>query len=403
VRLLTAFAAALLAASACRAAENPYAPLPASASAVDKMVRASLFGETGADAALEAWLKTNPNAPADQRKAALHRLCGDYGVHSSADAALTACTEGAKLDPDLHSDLSIIQALKGAPALKATGSTRAPLTWNPEGSQSVDVTSNGVTSSWIVDTGAEISVVTVSNAKAMGVRMAKGSFTVGSTTADVQGGIGIVPKLTIGTATVENVPVLVLPDAQLSIAGLPTIPGILGLPVMTAFKRIAWLDGGATLALGEAAPTVPAGAPKLYWHEEGLGLAIKTAQGEQGAHLDTGANRTDLRPPGLTLLSPAERTKGYTRVAKVGGAGGIVERPEEHFPSVALTVAGVPILLSDVSVNSQSQEGAGRVGMDTILQMNSFVLDLEHLRVSATPWTGAPRTPPKPAIAPPVG
>lgn len=390
-------------ATACQAGDNPYAPLPANASTVDKLVRASLFGEPGADATLEAWLKANPTASADQRKAALHRLCGDYGVHSRTEAAVAACTEGAKLEPGLHGDLSIVQAMKGAPPLKATGSTRAPLTWNPEGSQSVDVTANGVTSPWIVDTGAEISVVTVSNAKAMGVKMAKGSFTVGSTTADVQGGIGLIPKLTIGMATVENVPVLVLPDAQLSIAGLPTIPGILGLPVMTAFKRVAWLDGGATLALGDAAPTVPAGAPKLYWHEEGLGLAIKTAQGEQGAHLDTGANRTDLRPPGLVLLSPAERTKGYTRVAKVGGAGGIVERPEEHFPTVAFSLAGVPIQLADVSVSSQNQEGAGRIGMDAILQMNTFVLDLEHLRVSATPWTGAPRTPPKPAIAPPVG
>ena len=143
MRLLTAFAATLLAATACRAAENPYAPLPTSASPVDKLVRASLFGEAGADAALEAWLKANPKAPAGQRKAALHRLCGDYGVHSRTDAALTACTEGAKLEPDLHSDLSIIQALKGAPPLKATGSARAPLTWNPEGSQSVDITSNG--------------------------------------------------------------------------------------------------------------------------------------------------------------------------------------------------------------------------------------------------------------------
>jgi hypothetical protein len=68
-----------------------------------------------------------------------------------------------------------------------------------------------------------------------------------------------------------------------------------------------------------------------------------------------------------------------------------------------MTLAGVPVRLSDVSVNSQSQEGAGRVGMDALLQMNTFVLDLEHLRVSATPWTGPPRAPPKPAISPPVG
>ena len=352
--------------------------------------------------ALEAWLKANPTAPVEQRKAAYRRLCADYDVHSQTDAAVIACSAGLKLDPDLHGDLAIVEALKGAPALKATGSTRVPLTWNPEGSQSVDVTAGGVTSPWIFDTGAQITTVTVSVAKAMGARMAKGSFTVGSTTADVQGGIGLIPCLTIGSAAIENVPVLVLPDAQLTIGGLPTIPGILGLPVMTAFKRVAWLDGGATLALGDAAPTVPAGAPKLYWHQEGLGLAIKTPLGEQGAHLDTGANRTDLRQPGLALFSEAERAKVFVKTAKTGGAGGIVERQEQHFPSVAFSMAGVPIQLTDISVNPANQDGAGRIGMDAILQMDTFVLDLEHLRVSATPWTGPPRAPPKPEVKPPA-
>jgi clan AA aspartic protease (TIGR02281 family) len=391
--------AALAVATACEAGENPFAPLPADATAVDKLVRASLFGDPKADPALEAWLKANPSGPAAERNKAYHRLCNDYGIHSQTEPALKACTDGLALEPQLAGNLAIVAALKGAGPLTASGSARVPLTWNPQGSQSVDITVGGVTVPWIVDTGAEISVVTTSNAKAMGVMMAKGDFTVGSTTADVQGGIGLIEEMKIGAATVRNVPVLVLPDKQLSIAGLPTIPAILGLPVMTAFKRVGWIDGGTVLALGSAAPAVPANAPKLYWHEEGVGISLKTAAGEQGAHLDSGANRTDLRPPGLGLLSEAEKAAGFTRVAKTGGAGGLVERQEQHFPQVAFAIAGAPIVLKDIAVNSANTEGAGRIGMDAVIQLDEFVLDLEHMRVVARPWTGAPRIQPKPAIA----
>jgi hypothetical protein len=36
--------------------------------------------------------------------------------------------------------------------------------------------------------------------------------------------------------------------------------------------------------------------------------------------------------------------------------------------------------------------------MDAVIQLDEFVLDLEHMRVLAKPWTGPPRTPPKPSL-----
>jgi predicted aspartyl protease len=317
-----AFALAALSfalATACRAGENPYVPLPADATAVDKLVRASEFGDPNADPALETWLKANPAAPASERRNAYRRLCSDYGVHSQTDLAIKACTSAVALQPELAPDLALVKGLKGAGPLTTSGSARAPLNWNPEGSQSADITVGGVTSAWIVDTGAQISVVNASTAKAMGVKMAKGDFTIGTSTADVQGGVGLIETMKIGAATVHNVPVLVLPDAQLAVGGFPTIPGILGLPVMTAFKRIGWVDGGATLVLGEAAPMVPADAPKLYWHPEGVGLSLKTPQGEQGAHLDRRRRRAD-RAPG-TAFSRARLRHGRRADPAQGRAG----------------------------------------------------------------------------------
>src|SRR6185369_12654341 len=145
-----------------------------------------------------------------------------------------------------------------------------------------------------MDTGAEISVLPRSNADRLGVHYLPGRTRVGTTTADVNARVGIIPVLRIGAAEVENVPVLVLPDARLTIGGLPggqarMIPGILGLPVFVAFRRMAWTGHGARLVLGGDGPMPGGPGAPVYWHDDGLGFPVATARGVMGAHFDSGA------------------------------------------------------------------------------------------------------------------
>jgi hypothetical protein len=195
--------------------------------------------------------------------------------------------------------------------------------------------------------------------------------------------MGVVDVLHVGGATVENLPVLVLPDAQLTIAGLPTIPAILGLPAMVAFGRVAWLGGASELALGSAAPEPPPDSPRLYWHEEGVGVPIATARGTRGAHLDSGANASYLRAPGHALLNRLQERSAREHDQRMGGAGGVVQSRHKVLPVLRLRIAGAPVTLRDVSIVEQDHEGAARIGDDVIAQLDELSLDFGTMRVAA--------------------
>lgn len=370
-------------ASPLPSAADPYGP--AGGSVVSGMVRAAQFGEPGADGAIIAWLTSHPDAAERDRQQLEHRLCSDFEVRSAHAAAAKACAAAVALGADDRQDAANSAALAAVPPMRAIGSTRVPLTPNALGSRDALVAARGVSAPWIVDTGAEISVVSQSLAGRMGVRVLAAAIDAGSTTGDVHGSLGVIDLLRVGDAAIENVPVLVLPDSQLKIGGLPQIQGILGLPVLVAFRRAAWLDGGRMLALGEQAPVAPDASPRPYWHEEGLGIPVSTSRGILGAHLDTGANASFLRRPAHALLDPATEASAREHRGKMGGAGGVVDTREMVYPRLQLAVAGVPVTLADISIDETSDSGAARLGDDLVRQLARLVLDFEHMKVFAEP------------------
>ena len=349
------------------------------------MLRQSQFGAPGAAAAIESWLQANPKALASERAALWHRLCSDYGVRGWYEADLRACLAEATVAPkgEADDDIAMARALQGLPPVRAIGATTVPLIANKLGSRSASIAVNGFVVPWFIDSGAEVSVVSQSVASRIGGRMLSGGVRDGTTTSSVDGRMGVVDLLHIGKASVENLPVLVLPDEQLTIAGLPTIPAILGLPALLAFHRVAWLDHATTLALGDAAPLPAADSPRFYWHEEGVGVPISTVRATRGAHLDSGANASYLRAPGHALLSRAQERSARTHDRRLGGAGGVVQSRQKVLPRLTLKIAGAPVTLHDVSIAEQDHEGAARIGDDAISQLAELTLDFDHMRVAA--------------------
>ena len=182
----------------------------------------------------------------------------------------------------------------------------------------------------------------------------------------------------------ENVPVLILPDAQLMVGNVHQIDGILGLPVMVAFGRVAWVDAGRSLALGEAAPKARPSSPRVYWHDEGLGVPVSTPREILGAHLDTGANATDWREEGLPLLDPGTIAAATDEIAHVGGAGGVVEVKQKQLPSTHLSPRPSAGHAPKVSgSNGPGPTSAARIGMDAVSQFGVFI---PRFRANADGW-----------------
>jgi hypothetical protein len=117
-----------------------------------------------------------------------------------------------------------------------------------------DLTVDGVRGSWLLDTGANFSVVTKSFAKRLGLRALPG-FT--QTTSGISGienplQVAVMPTLEMGGAELHNVVVLIFDDANLNVSlgkEAYQIQGIIGYPVFQALGVITFLhEGGSRLA-----------------------------------------------------------------------------------------------------------------------------------------------------------
>ncbi|WP_084238726.1 retropepsin-like aspartic protease [Sphingomonas asaccharolytica] len=377
---------ALLLAQTALPQPNVYAP-PPKAGTAERLAYDAQLGGAAEDAAIEAWLAVHADAPAALRAMLFHRLCNDYGVTLGGEKRVTACAEANKLAPDGEdaSDEKIAEAFRAAPPIRAHGGATVATIANPLGSKSANVTVNGITLPWFMDTGAEISVVTESTAAKLGVRVLPGSSDVGTSTSNrVTGKLGVIDKATIGAATVENLPVLILPDAMLKLGKDYTIPAIFGLPAFAALGRIAWLDGGARLALGSAAPMPKGKTVRVYWHEDGLGIPITTAVGTMGAQFDSGADSTDLRKPGLALLTTDQIASATERNTTVGGAGGFVTTKVRVLPRLDYSIGDIPLTAFKVDIDD-SEDGAGRIGSDMIAQLKLLTIDFATMTLQASP------------------
>lgn len=382
--VLAASVVACLTPSAAIAAseQDPYAPLAPNRPEIERLVRDARFGEPGADAALLAWLEEHPDAGAAERILGYGVLCDIYGARSVNTQRATVCeARHAAGAPDRG--LPMHQVLAKVPPVRTIGSARLALIHNRWGGTSVPVTANGETLPWFVDTGAEVTVLSRSTADKVRPRLLGQSVTVGSSTSTVSGELAVIDHLRIGEAAVENVPVLILPDKLLGVSTGEAIPAILGLPVLNAFRRIAWLDHGSTLALGEEAPPVENANHRIYWHKDGIGIPLRTAAGVMGALFDSGANVTSLREPFLALMSPDELANAEEREFRTAGAGGVLVQRGREFASVRLVVGGVPITLTKIGIEAGSEEDAARAGMDLVYAVELFVLDFEHMTMRA--------------------
>jgi hypothetical protein len=314
-------------------------------------------------------------------------LCA-FDLHLAQYAkAVPACEKAVALNPkgDDANTLAIARLLVGQPAPRAHGSARLPVTPGVH----VPVKAGGFNGMAIADTGAEISVMMQSVAKTAHVKMLGASRNVGSTTGDVSGHIGLIPAVKLGDAEVTNLPVLVLPDAQLTVSdGKKTmsLPFILSLYALADFGRIAWLDHGKWLALGSAAPPSLPGAVPMIWHPMGIAVPLQGPGGARAAQFDTGADFSYLFDSGVSLLSDADRAAIVSATRKIGGVGGIVEEKVRRVPQAHLMLAGQPLLLTNIDVAKQPETGeAARLGEDVLQTYSEVVFDFGAMTFSVVP------------------
>jgi hypothetical protein len=295
-------------------------------------------------------------------------------------------------DPD---DAGVAHVLGSAPPQTITwnGPVHLKTERNPMGLLVTDLTVNGVQAPWLLDTGANQSVVSRSFARRLKLDPLPGNA---ETQAGITGienpmRIAVLPEVEIGGATVRNIVVLILDDSNLHFNLGKTnyqIDAVLGYPVFQAlgavtFEHNGWFDAGpsALPSAGGSPLYMDLLTPVIVCDVEGQPLPFS---------LDTGAESSELSLRYYRRFLSQTKALAWKRGKNQSwGAGGLVKRTIYLQPKLSLAVGGTTATLEHVSIFTGKMGGIdefyGNLGQDLLAPYASFTIDFTNMRFRLGP------------------
>lgn len=259
---------------------------------------------------------------------------------------------------------------------------------NPLGVVTTELSIHGVRSAWILDTGANQSVISRTLADRLQLAMLPGiAHTAGGVTG-IENPIrlALLPEMPLGGATAHNVPLLVLDDANLTISmgkgRTYRIAGIIGLPVLRALGCVTFHHEGGL----DATKTCDSAAEgsRLEFHML-TPVVLPAVEGQiLPFTLDTGADGTSLS---IRYYKRFASEKPTWKVSKTinGGAGGNIVTNTFLVPAVTFAIGGQTVTTHNLAVFPKKKHADidalfGNMGEDVLQSVSSFTLDFPRMR-----------------------
>lgn len=288
-------------------------------------------------------------------------------------------------------DLARILANSPRPTLDAQGTVRLKTSRkNPLGLITTRLAVNGISSEWILDTGANQSVVTRSFASRLHLRVLPG---VAHTSAGITGTentlhVALLPDLPLGATVAHNVVLLVLDDSSLTFSDgkgqAYRIDGIIGFPVLRALGRLTFHHDGTLEASTDGTATSEGTPLQLRL----LNPVIEASSEGQllPFTLDTGASGTTLSVRYYDRFQ-ADKSGWKTAQTKSFGAGGTTASRSFLVRSLALGIGDHTVNLHNVPILPTVQHSDidalfGNIGEDLFQSVENFTFDFKAMRFS---------------------
>jgi hypothetical protein len=289
-----------------------------------------------------------------------------------------------------NDDSGVAHLLESAPpqTISWNGPLRLKTGRTPISVSETKLTVNGVTQEWLLDTGANMSVVSSSFAQRLRLQPLPGyGQTMGSTGKENRLHVAVLPTIQIGGATLHDVVILILDDSSLNV-GLGTrrfqINAIIGYPVLEALGAITFsgdgfFEGGSSQLLGGI------GTPMFM---DGLMPVVECrVNGDRLVFdFDTGASTSTFFERYYAQFH-VRANDWKEAVNESYGAGGLVRRKVYLIPKVDLRVGGRTATLRRITVfpgptGSGGDDVYGNLGSDVVVGFKSFTLDFENMKFS---------------------
>ena len=247
---------------------------------------------------------------------------------------------------------------------------------------------NGVHATYWFDTGAELSVLTESEAKRFGLRVRPTSGKVGDVNGtQVNTQIAVADELSIGSIRIKHVAFLVLPDNQPPFnEQTPGSRGLIGIPVLLAFETFVWgADGSFEIVIKSSQKSAPHAALCF----DGQRPVVQVAYDKQPLAfvLDTGATNTYLYPLFASAFPELIRSATKTDSHKMEGVGGAKYVEAATLESLKFNIGEFPTTLKSVGVllkpaSAASRFFAGNLGIDLLQQAHQTTFDFKAMTLT---------------------
>lgn len=257
-----------------------------------------------------------------------------------------------------------------------------PTKQNALGLAEVQLSVGGQQQSWILDTWAGQSLVTVSLAHRLGLTVTQATAPLaGPGGKIVSAHAAVIPELKVGTATFRHMAVLVVEDQDFYIPQAKfQFNAILGYPALSALGSVTlYSDGG----LGARKPLASEKLRGSQMMVAGLTplVAVTIEHARRLFLLDTGTQRTYLCER-YWQEHKNELVGQQPHDLRIGGEQAV---PAYTAGSVAIDVGGVPVTLKSVSVLSKPTATGGDnyygvLGQDVMKLFGSCTLDFHDMR-----------------------
>jgi predicted aspartyl protease len=306
------------------------------------------------------------------------------GRYAEAYAELRRVDDDPASDQTVGSIHCVAKALSGQPPMQASSAkpTSEVVKRNRLGHLLIPAVINGVHLDVIPDTGAAISFISETRARALAIRSLPHRCNVMTPGGDGVGARFGVASVRVGDVVVSKAVFAVIPDAAARLSGVDLQP-LIGLPVLARAGSMSMaLSGDQTFFATGGFEEGRKGLPANMFVAAFTLKAIFSVNGRNLIFdVDTGSNRTMIYPSERTKylgqsLSGGQTLNAYT----MSGAEG----PSARYDPLtfndglrARTVAGT------LKMNGAMQEGSdGRLGLDVLIDGARFDFNGLSLRFS---------------------